>query len=1091
MSSQRTDLVGGAFENRYAVQKSVGNGRMSSVYLALDRNDGNRQVAVKILDTEHPDEIRREAFSRETQALRRLRHPNVVEMLGGAWSESVGAFYLVLDYSPYSLDKAMRGEGGAALGGFDKYRVIRQLADALARAHAEMIVHRDIKTANILLDESGEPKLADFGVSKLLGHLTVGQTLAPFWSPGFASPEQRANGAVGLESDVYSLGVVFFHMLTGEEPPPEGPSALELYRNRNVEAPQPLIDIVVDMLSDDPGKRPSAADILTRLTEITRQRESLPTYSLILTNTAISHLTEAGRIPSRDRDSAAEALVRDLGGDESNEVGVHRDRRSEDGIVILGDSLRLFCTPSGERDALVVRDIRAPHGSSHDMEKSRSSPLRAVWRVVDHRGWTPESAAADGLANLIASVGHDETVGNVSRQQFQSRRSFIDRWRQALEKSVAEIETKAPRLPYSRVDKDEDGILTFTLRQPPPDAAAFGDDQPLAVVESQNGSDFRKPVGALVSMRGRQVQVDGLTQGGLAAVADLSKRGTLTVDVSEASASMRRQMKAVDAFLYDRMANPRLGAAITDPSRATRTPLKDLSFYQDWLSDDKKDAVRRAVSSNELFLIQGPPGTGKTAVIAEIILQILDANPNARILLASQSNVAVDHALTRVSEAERETAPQMVRIGRPDKIGHGGEDWTLEKRAQAWRDEVLENLAPVEEELKAAERDAEAAVLRASEAPPALEAREIPDGERDSENAAAAAELKRIQDLRKVVEDWREVVGQTPDFHDLIGKTSRVVASTCLFVGGRRGDVYGDDVPYDWTIVDEAGRATAPEILIPISKAERAILVGDERQLPPMLDENISREARGDSDDGDPLETSLFQTLMEQSDESGGEYAAMLRTQYRMAPEIGNLVSAAFYDGKLENGVRPPRDGFGWMPKPVTWFTTSYRNDRRERRRGSSFVNLAEAEVVVALLEKLAAKPPPGSDPISVGVITGYSAQVDELTRRVNPRNRSKWRRLDIDVATVDSFQGRECDVVIYSTVRSNEQWTIGFLKDYRRVNVALSRARDLLLIVGDHAMMQNAAIDRAQNPFASALKRIIETPGECALESFEKVRLL
>ena len=204
MSSRRTDLAGSLFENRFDVQKRIGNGRMSSVYLALDQDDGNRQVAVKLLDTEHPDELRREAFKRETQALRRLRHPNVVEMLGGAWSESEGAFYLVLDYSPHSLDKLMRGEVGAALGGFDKYRVIRQLADALACAHAERIIHRDIKTANILLDESGEPKLADFGVSKLLGHLTVGETLAAFQSPGFASPEQRGNGAVGLESDVYS-----------------------------------------------------------------------------------------------------------------------------------------------------------------------------------------------------------------------------------------------------------------------------------------------------------------------------------------------------------------------------------------------------------------------------------------------------------------------------------------------------------------------------------------------------------------------------------------------------------------------------------------------------------------------------------------------------------------------------------------------------------------------------------------------------------------------------------------------------------------------------------------------------------------------
>ena len=479
MSSRRTDLAGSLFENRFDVQERIGNGRMSSVYLALDRDDGNRQVAVKLLDTEHPDELRREAFKRETQALRRLRHPNVVEMLGGAWSESAGAFYLVLDYSPRSLDKLMRGEIDSALGGFDKYRVIRQLADALACAHAERIIHRDIKTANILLDESGEPKLADFGVSKLLGHLTVGETLAAFQSPGFASPEQRGGGAVGLESDVYSLGVVFFHMLTGEEPPPEGPSALELYRS--VDAPQPLKDAIADMLESDPSKRPTAADVLARLTEITRRNESLPTYSLIRTRRAVSDLAEAGRIPSQDWDAAAEALVRDLGGDEAGEVHIQRNRNNPDEFRILGDSLLMFCAISSERDALRVTGVLAPHRASHDMQKSYAHPLRAIWRVVNYQDWQPESDAADGLANLIANVGHAETVGNVSRQQRQSRRDFIERWRQTLLKSVNEIESRSPRLQYSKVEEDEDGIITFTLRRPPPDNLAFGDDQALAV----------------------------------------------------------------------------------------------------------------------------------------------------------------------------------------------------------------------------------------------------------------------------------------------------------------------------------------------------------------------------------------------------------------------------------------------------------------------------------------------------------------------------------------------------------------------------------------------------------------------------------
>ena len=197
MSISETEIVGSLFENRYAIQRRIGNGRMSSVHLALDQDAGNREVAVKALDGPHPEKINRELFKRETAALKRLTHPNVVEMLGGAWSEDRGAFYLVLDYLPYSLDGAMRGEGGSALGGFDKYRIIRQLADALADAHAAGVVHRDIKTANILMDASGEPKLADFGISKMLQQMTVGETLAPFHSPGFASPEQRSGGTIG------------------------------------------------------------------------------------------------------------------------------------------------------------------------------------------------------------------------------------------------------------------------------------------------------------------------------------------------------------------------------------------------------------------------------------------------------------------------------------------------------------------------------------------------------------------------------------------------------------------------------------------------------------------------------------------------------------------------------------------------------------------------------------------------------------------------------------------------------------------------------------------------------------------------------
>ena len=118
----------------------------------------------------------------------------------------------------------------------------------------------------------------------------------------------------------------------------------------------------------------------------------------------------------------------------------------------------------------------------------------------------------------------------------------------------------------------------------------------------------------------------------------------------------------------------------------------------------------------------------------------------------------------------------------------------------------------------------------------------------------------------------------------------------------------------------------------------------------------------------------------------------------------------------------------------------------------------------------------------SVAVISGYSAQVELLTTRIDTEDQERWRNIQIEIATVDSFQGRECDVVIYSTVRSNSEQRIGFLKDRRRINVALSRARDLLVIVGDGYMMESATIGAELNPFASVLNHIRSHPEECRI---------
>ena len=192
---------------RYVLQDRIGGGRMSSVYHALDKVAGDAPVAVKLLDTQHPHPIKREFFKRETTALKQLRHPNIVSLQQSGWSDTEGCFFLILDYVPYSLDSYLKGDSGLPPGCFDSYRAIRELAGAVAHAHTHDVIHRDIKPSNILIDENGRPQLADFGISKLLDHLTIGETLAGYWSGGYASPEQRASQPTSPKSDIYSLEI--------------------------------------------------------------------------------------------------------------------------------------------------------------------------------------------------------------------------------------------------------------------------------------------------------------------------------------------------------------------------------------------------------------------------------------------------------------------------------------------------------------------------------------------------------------------------------------------------------------------------------------------------------------------------------------------------------------------------------------------------------------------------------------------------------------------------------------------------------------------------------------------------------------------
>ena len=1032
--------VGITIEERYLLQEKIGRGRLSSVYLALDAADGDAPVAVKLLDTRHPDKIKQELFERETAALKRLQHSNIIGLRQSGWSDAQKCFYLVLDYVPYSLEKYLEGHSGPQSDNFNTYRAVRELAGAVAHAHARGVVHRDIKPSNVLIDERGRPKLADFGISKLLDQLTTGETLEKYWSPGYASPEQRTSQPAHPESDIYSLGAVFYHLISGQEPPPEGPTP-DLVDEIN-ELPQ-LRRILKKMLETDPAKREyMGSSLVESLETITRQVESLPRHYLILTRSAISDLVKEHY--TKDPDSAGEIIQENLGASGRNEVHILQDQRKSDQIRILGDSLRLVCAIDG--GALTVVAAHAPHVSILARDRDNAMPYRAIWEIIHDQ---PPDQNSEDMDNLLAALAVHQKENTTFRERRNSRWKFIQQWLDALNERKRRMDDQA--LEYKSVDKTPDG-LKFTLVKPPPDDLEWTDDSPVAVQKSEKQRSM--PVGNLVYVQGMVVSVAGsdrrATQG------TIPKKGQLVLDQIQVQASISRLIGASYNFLSGQIHNPKLADVVADPSGATRMPEPVLDFYQDWLSDDKKAAIKKAMASNELFLIRGPPGTGKTVVIAEIALQILKRNPDARILLSSQSNVAVDHAMSRIGKAAKTNA-QMIRLGRVTKIGSGVADWTVERRAEAWNQKIRGKCAKVMDELKRQERHHKNAANPSGQA--------SRDGGADHKE-----ELVRTQKTRGILSDWVRVAGLASDFKRLIVEQSNVVGATCLFSGGKKMP----KADFDWAIIDEAGRATLPETLVPMAKAERAILVGDEHQLPPMIDE-FKDVQPGRAASGGGLDKSLFQSLAEDAD-SG--HTASLSTQYRMHPAIGRLISEVFYKGKIKQGTKDIRKVKGWMKKPVTWLSTSSVPNRMEVRSGHSYANHVEARLIFQKLQELE-RLWKRDERLTVGVISGYMAQVNQMRRTIAPSNHARWRHLRIEVATVDSFQGRECDVIIYSTVRSNPKRQIGFQRDYRRINVALSRARDLLVVVGDDYMMRNA-LSAQNNPFAAVLGHMRSHGADC-----------
>ena len=296
---------------RYTLVEQIGNGNMSKVYRGEDTRRGNQIVAVKLLMTDHADALKEEFFRRETKALERLEHPHIIKISDYGWSKEYRCHYIVLEYIPRTLLdelEARRQEKDRVWC----WKLARDIAEALVHAHSQGIIHRDLKPTNILLTEDGVPKLTDFGISLLKFELGTGVTVSPFYTPGYASPEQLRNEKATEQSDIYSFGCLLYHLLSGKTPPASGITPEQI---RSLGLSMRDARMLEQMVAAHPSDRIESAPQLCRQLAHTKEYEPLPEVFFIVTDPVRKTLVDTGLIARSSNEAASSFLEQDeLGG---------------------------------------------------------------------------------------------------------------------------------------------------------------------------------------------------------------------------------------------------------------------------------------------------------------------------------------------------------------------------------------------------------------------------------------------------------------------------------------------------------------------------------------------------------------------------------------------------------------------------------------------------------------------------------------------------------------------------------------------------------------------------------------------------------
>lgn len=465
-----------------------------------------------------------------------------------------------------------------------------------------------------------------------------------------------------------------------------------------------------------------------------------------------------------------------------------------------------------------------------------------------------------------------------------------------------------------------------------------------------------------------------------------------------------------------------------------------LDYYDKQLNEYQKIAVNKSILEKDLFLLYGPPGTGKTRTLVEIILQ--EAKKGKKILATAESNVATDNLIEYITKITNDF--KIIRIGHPARVSEKIKNILIYNavknkqsyiNAQKMREEMHELIEKRNKYKK----------------PNSSLRRGMSDDQikkyAKNKKSFRGVNFKKLKSMSKWIrynEMIDELYTSIKDLENFALDSVIEEADIIIATNATAGSNFLENKKFDVSIIDECSQSTEPSSLISATKSKKLIMSGDHNQLPPTILSDKSK---------DVLSITLFQRMINKYPRN----SYMLKIQYRMNEKIMKISNKLFYKNELiahesvKNNtlkdlmdIKEEDDDILDPNKVVIFLNTSVskRKEEEQKKGSNSRRNIYEVEIIIKILEKFEKN---NLDIEKIGVISPYFDQVELIEEKV----KSKFNKMP-EISTVDGFQGKEKEVIIISNVRSNENFDIGFLSDYRRLNVAITRAKRKLIIIGD-----------------------------------------